>query len=101
MQNGCLRESRLAAGHRARGAEGSAGGGVDFACYYIPIPSQEAFLFFLRFNFNFEYMYMLGWGIHMTDCSVCVPVAVRGGLWLPCSLNYGCLQAALDVHTGN
>lgn len=44
VQNGRLKESRLAAGHWAKETEGSARG-VDFAYYYIPTPRQETFNF--------------------------------------------------------
>lgn len=44
VQNGCLKESRLAAGHWAKETTGSARG-VDFAYYCIPTPRQENFIF--------------------------------------------------------
>lgn len=43
VQNGCLKESRLAAGHWAGETEGLAAG-FDLAYYYIPTPREETLL---------------------------------------------------------
>lgn len=89
VQKGCLKETRLAAGHWARGTEGPAGG-VDFANSYIPTPRRETSLtFILDFIFIFDYMCILG----VFGCGYSEPEA-RGELGLPCISNYRHLHAA-------